>query len=132
MRSPWPGIRSAAARSRHSRGESSRQWPPAKALNGLADGTTDAADGASPCPPVPTRASMSTATTRTVVPPPASVEAPSGCGPREIGVFIVVSAALFAGLLWTADAGILLTRHFWLDEYITALIVEDPSVAHAV
>jgi uncharacterized membrane protein len=41
-------------------------------------------------------------------------------------------AALFGAVIYAAHADILFTRHFWLDEYLTSLIVRDPSVTHAI
>jgi uncharacterized membrane protein len=57
---------------------------------------------------------------------------PSACGPGEVAVVALALAALFAITIYAAAADNLFTRHFWLDEYLTSLIVRDPSVTHSI
>jgi hypothetical protein len=54
------------------------------------------------------------------------------CGALEFVLFAIGFLAFFSLLVTCANAQILFTRRFWLDEYLTCLIVTDPSITHAL
>jgi len=50
---------------------------------------------------------------------------------RLIG-FGVALAVFGVAMVYLTDSTIMFTRRFWLDEYLTSLIVRDPSISHSI
>jgi hypothetical protein len=72
--------------------------------------------------------------TATLAPEP-QIETPAPhkeCGWLEIIIFTIALVAFALIMVDQLGATILFTRHFWLDEYLTSLIVLDPKVKHSI
>lgn len=53
-------------------------------------------------------------------------------GAREMTLVAAALATLITGVLWLADAGVLLSRPFWVDEWFTVLVAGRGSAADAI